>query len=124
MILDLTSGRGADLVVEASGSVSAAQEGLALLRHGGMLCLVGIGAPVGQMALLPFESLGRKNARIQGVWVSDVKHTVRAVSLVRQYPELLAELITHRFPLDRSTEALRAVESRQAMKAVLVPDLP
>ena len=123
VIRDVTHGRGADTVIEASGSVAAAQEGLHLVRAGGTLSLVGFGAPVGEMEIAPFESLVRKNVRVQGVWVSDVSHTLRAISLVRQNRGVLAEFVTHRFPLGQATEALEAVASRQAMKAVLLPDL-
>ena len=120
-IRDLTHGRGADLVVEASGNISAAREGLGFLRHGGTLSLVGFGTPVGEMTLAPFEALVRKNARVQGVWVSDVRHTFQAVSLIRQRPEAFAALVTHRFPLLEATKALEAVASREAMKVVLLP---
>jgi threonine dehydrogenase-like Zn-dependent dehydrogenase len=123
-ILDLTQGRGADLVVEASGSVAAAHEGLDLVRHGGSLALVGFGTPVGAMSLAPFEQLVRKNVRVQGVWVSDVRHTLQAISLVRQHPEAFARLVTHRFPLEEATAALEAVEERGAAKVVLEPVAP
>jgi threonine dehydrogenase-like Zn-dependent dehydrogenase len=123
MVLDLTHGRGADLVVEAAGSLSAAREGLGLLRHGGGLSLVGFGTPVGELSLPPFETLVRKNARMQGVWVSSIRHTLQAVSLVRQHPEAFASLITHRFGLAQATEALETVAERDAMKAVLLPPI-
>ncbi len=121
-LLELTQGRGADLVVEASGSVAAAQEGLDLVRQGGSLALVGFGTPVGSLSLEPFEQIVRKNVRVQGVWVSDVRHTLQAISLVRQHPEAFARLVTHRFPLSQATAALEAVEQRDAAKVVLEPD--
>ncbi|MFP3896562.1 MAG: zinc-binding dehydrogenase [Anaerolineales bacterium] len=120
IVRGLTHGRGADLVVEASGSVAAAREGLGLVRPGGSLSLVGFGTPVGEMTLSPFEQVVRRNVRVQGVWVSDVRHTLRAVSLVRQHAAAFAELVTHRFLLDKATTALEAVARREAMKAVLV----
>lgn len=123
-ILELTQGRGADLVIEASGSVAAATEGLDLVRHGGSLALVGFGTPVGAMTLAPFEQLVRKNVRVQGVWVSDIRHTLRAISLVRQNPAALTQLVTHRFPLEEATAALLAVEGRGAAKVVLEPTPP
>jgi threonine dehydrogenase-like Zn-dependent dehydrogenase len=118
---DHTLGRGADLVVEASGSVSAAREGVNLLRSGGTLLLMGMGTPVGEMSLLPFETIVRKNVRIQGVWVSDARHTLQAISLVRQHPVEFATLVTHRYSLSHATEALQAVAARKALKAVLLP---
>jgi threonine dehydrogenase-like Zn-dependent dehydrogenase len=121
VVMDLTQGRGADLVIEASGAIPAATEGLDLLRRGGALALVGFGTPVGQMSVEPFEQIVRKNVRIQGVWVSDIRHALRAVSVIRRDPGALAGLVTHRFPLQQATEALETVERREALKAVLVP---
>lgn len=121
LVRDLTHGRGADVVIEASGSVAAAQEALELVRPGGALSLVGFGAPAGPMSLLPFEALVRPGVRVQGVWVSDARHTARALALVRRQPEAFAAMVTHRLPLDAASEALEAVASRGAMKAVLLP---
>jgi len=120
-VREMTHGRGADLVVEASGSVAAAREGLELVRMGGAVTLVGFGTPVGSMEIAPFEALVRKNVRLQGVWVSDVRHTLRAISLARQHSEAFGALVTHRFALDEATSALEAVAERRAMKAVIEP---
>ncbi len=90
-------------------------------RRGGTLAMVGFGTPVGSMALAPFEQIVRKNVRVQGVWVSDLRHMLRALSLVRQNPQAMAGLVTHRFSLRQATEALDAVERHEALKAVLVP---
>ena len=117
-----TQDRGADLVVEASGSGAAAREGLDLLRYGGTLSLVGFGTPVGEMNILPFESVVRRNARIQGVWVSDAAHTLRAISLVRANADVVGEMVTGRFPLQEATRALQTVAARETMKAVLLPN--
>jgi hypothetical protein len=73
------------------------------------------------MPLAPFEALGRKNVRLQGVWVSDVRHTLMAVSLMRQFPEAAAALVSERYPLANATRALQDVERRDTMKAVLIP---
>jgi threonine dehydrogenase-like Zn-dependent dehydrogenase len=123
IVRELTHGRGADLVLEASGSVAAASEALDLVRVGGSLALVGFGTPVGPMSLEPFEQIVRRNVRVQGVWVSDVRHTLRAISVVRQHREALAELVTHRFALQEATAALQAVEARDAAKVVLEPSV-
>lgn len=120
-IRERTHGLGADVVIEASGSIAAAQEALNLVRPGGTVALVGFGTPVGPMTLEPFEQVVRKNVRIQGVWVSDVRHTLKAISVIRQHAEAFGRLVTHRFPLHEATQALEAVESRGACKVVLTP---
>ena len=120
-VLDLTHGRGADLVVEASGSLAAMREGLDCARHGGALSLVGFGTPVGDVTFPPFEKIVRKNLHLQGVWASDTRHTRQAMSLIESRPEAFAALVTHRFPLAEATAALETVARREAMKAVLIP---
>lgn len=118
-VLDLTRGRGADLVVEASGSVVAMREGLDCARPGGALSLVGFGTPVGDVSFPTFEKLVRKNLHLQGVWVSDTTHTRQAMTLIEMQPEAFADLITHRYSLAEATTALETVARREAMKAVL-----
>jgi threonine dehydrogenase-like Zn-dependent dehydrogenase len=120
-IKDLTHGRGADLVVETSGSRAAMLEALEAARIGGAVTLPGFGTPVGEVTFPPFERVTRKNLHVQGVWVSDAEHLMQAVAVVRRMPDAFAKLVTHRFPLGRATEALKAVESREALKAVLLP---
>ncbi len=120
-VLALSHGRGADVVIEASGSIAAAHEALNLVAPGGIVALAGFGTPVGSMDLLPFETLVRKNVRLQGVWVSDARHTETALSLVRGNPLLFGSLVTHRLPLEQATRALRLVEQRVAAKAVILP---
>jgi threonine dehydrogenase-like Zn-dependent dehydrogenase len=120
-VLDLTHGRGADLVVEASGSVAAMREGLDCIRHGGALSLVGFGMPVGEVTFPPFETVARKNLHLQGVWVSDTRHTRQAMTLIESRPEAFAVMVTHRFPLVEATAALETVARREAMKALLIP---
>jgi len=120
-ILDLTHGRGADLAIEAAGSTSAACEALDVVRVGGTVTWVGFGTPVGEMRLSPFEQIVRKNVRVQGVWVSDLRHTLRAMNVIRRDPRAFDGLVTHRYPLAEATLALEAVEGRQALKVVLEP---
>jgi threonine dehydrogenase-like Zn-dependent dehydrogenase len=120
-VLGLSHGRGADVVIEASGSVAAANEALQLVAPGGVVALAGFGTPVGSMELLPFEALVRKNVRLQGIWVSDARHTATALSLVQSNAGLFGSLVTHRLPLDQATQALELVEGRIAAKAVILP---
>ncbi len=121
LIMELTGGRGVDLAIEASGTVEAFQEGPPLIRVGGAYAVAGIAEPRDLVPFDVFRDLARKNLHLQGVWVSDTRHLRQAVSLVVQDPAAFAALVTHRFPLFGATEALETVESRSAMKAVIIP---
>ena len=120
-VRDITHGRGADAVIDCTGSPRAVNAGLSMTAPGGTYTLPGIAVPAGEIPIRFYEDVARKNVRIQGVWVSDTRHLYRALNLVlsRKFP--FEKLVTHRFPLEKATEALKTVEGRSAMKAVLLP---
>lgn len=121
VVLDRTAGRGADVVVEATGDPSAVHEGLAMLRPGGTYLSIGFSQPPGNCNVDFFQDLVRRNVKIQGVWVSGTRHTYHALKLIERQKELFGTMITHRFRLTEANEALSVMMSREALKAVLVP---
>jgi threonine dehydrogenase-like Zn-dependent dehydrogenase len=121
IIMGLTGSRGADLVVEAVGSQGVVEEGLKLLRLGGMYLSTGFAQPAGEESVDFFLDVVRKNIRIQGVWVSDTRHTYHSINLVMDNQELFGKMITHRFSLDEANEAISVMNNRAALKAVLIP---
>lgn len=120
-VLELTNGRGADMVFEAVGSTSAVKEGIAMTRIGGSFVSAGFGEPNGAVELDCFHDIVRKNLRYQGVWVSDTSHTYHAYKLVLNNIELFSKMVTHRFSLEQATTALEKMEAKEPVKAVLVP---
>ncbi len=112
---------GAEVVVECTGSRRAAEEALEYAAPGGTVSIPGIATPVGESKVKLFEQIARQNVRLQGVWVSDTSHLLRAIQLILSGRYPFARFITHRFPLEKATAALETVERREAMKAVLVP---
>lgn len=120
-ILDLTNGRGVDYAVEAVGYPSAVKEGLQLVRTGGTYLSVGFGEPNGSVEVACFEDIVRKNLSYQGIWVSDTRHTYSALQVILQDQDLFSTLITNRFSLEKANEALKVMENRGAVKAVLIP---
>lgn len=119
-VKEKTNGRGADVVIDCTGSPYAIKEGLKMTAVGGTYTLPGVATPIGSIPIDFYEDIARKNIRIQGVWVSDTAHLYQAVKLVlsKKYP--FEKLITHRFKLEEATEALGIVDTRKAMKAVLM----
>lgn len=121
IVTELTAGRGADLAVEAAGTLEAFEEGLSLVRVGGAYAVAGIAEPRNPVPFDVFHHLARRNLQLQGVWVSDTRHLRQAISLVERDPTAFARLVTHRFPLSEATAALETVARRSAMKAVILP---
>ena len=108
--------------INAVGHPEAIRERIALTRRGGTYLSVGVGAPVGTVELDLYRGIELKNLRFQGVWVSHTRHTKQEMALILSDPERFGTLVTHRFPLEEATtDALRAVQARKAVKAVLMP---
>ena len=122
IITSLTNGRGVDVAIEAAGSLNAVMDGMPLVRTGGTYISAGFGEPAGSVEFPWFENVIRKNLTVQGVWVSDTRHVLEAMRLVRMNYGKFAKMITHRFRLEDATAALESVGSRQAVKAVLIPN--
>ena len=122
VVLDLTAGRGADVVVEAVGTAGVAEEGVGLLRRGGVLLATGYAQPAGTDEIDFYRDVVAKNVEIRGVWVSDTSHLRQAVDLVLSRQQLFSRLVTHRVALDDADTALKLMESRTALKAVLIND--
>ncbi len=121
VVMELTHGRGVDVAFEMAGEPDALRECLSLVRPGGSCVSAGFGEPHGKIEIDCFHDLGRKNLRLQGVWVSDVKHTHMALHLILSRLEEFKKLITHRFPLSQANEAIRVMKDKEAVKAVLLP---
>jgi threonine dehydrogenase-like Zn-dependent dehydrogenase len=121
VVLELTQGRGVDVAFEMAGDPEALKECISLVRTGGACVSAGFGEPRGHIGLDCFHDLDRKNLRLQGVWVSDAKHTHMALRLILTHFEKFKKMITHRFPLDRANEAIRVMKTKEAVKAVLLP---
>lgn len=120
-ILDETYGRGADFCVEAVGYPDALQEALELAGMGATVLSFGFGQPMGTFPFDGFHHLGRKNLKLQGVWVSDTTHTHQAINLVRNNQDIFARMVTHKFSLEEANEAISVMNNEKAIKAVILP---
>ena len=120
----LTGGRGVDAVIEASGAPEAVRQALDLVRDGGRVIVCGQYTDNGPVEIHPHWQLNRKHVELKGCWGSRYDHFHRAVALTARYgsQKPWREMVTARFTLDHAGEALRAVEERTAIKAVITPN--
>lgn len=120
-ILEITDGRGADVVIEAAGQRAAFTEGLGLMGIYGSLVILGIFS--GDMATtVDPVRLNNLNQTILGSLGCTVEGHRRAVDVVARYHKShgFSDLISHRFPLDQATEAVGVVARGEAVKSILV----
>jgi L-iditol 2-dehydrogenase len=117
-----TGGRGADVTLLAVPSPALVSEALALTRPGGRVLLFAHNDP--QMRVeFPAAAVGVEEKEILGSYSAAVDRQEESARIVfeRQLP--LAELITHRFPLEQFAQALElaARPAGDSMKVVVTP---
>jgi len=117
--LGLTDGRGADMVVEASGAEPAINMAVDLIRKKGRITVIGM--------------TGKEE--IQFAWdkaifkVCDIMFNLstsytswdRAISLVANGKVNVRAIISHQEPLERWESVFMEVEDQKALKALLIP---
>ena len=122
-IRNLTGGRGADVVIEASGNAAAVPEGLALLRDGGTYVIAGHYTDAGPTEINAHKDINRKHADVRGQWGTEFHHVVRALRvLARHHARVpIQRLIGARYKLADAARALADVEALRVTKAVITP---
>ncbi len=123
-IAELTGGRMADVVIEATGKIEAFDEGMSLLAAEGRFLVLGIysGPPMAELNVVRMVNFSQQI--IGNLGPARIEDLKTVVELARDHGERLgfADLVTHRFPLARTDEAIRAVGSGAAIKAVVLPE--
>jgi L-iditol 2-dehydrogenase len=120
---DRTAGRGADVVIEASGNPAAVAEGLEMVREAGTYVVVGQYTDAGDVTLNPHRQLNRKHATLLGCWGYEFTHLHRAVALMAKHAARFRwrDLVTREYPLSQAGAALEEMERQAVVKAVIRP---
>ncbi len=122
-VRDRTRGRGADVVIEASGNPKAVPEGLEMLRDGGRYVVVGQYTDSGDAAINPHRQINRKHATVLGCWGYEFSHLHRSLAMMARHGARFRwrELVTREYPLDKAGEALADMEKLSVVKALIRP---
>lgn len=120
-VLDATGGRGADVVITAAASGAAQEQGLHMLARRGRLSLFG-GLPKDAPTITVDSNLVHyRELTIVGVNGSTPTQNKRALELIATGAVPVADLITHRLPLDRVLEGIEIVARGEAIKVTIEP---
>jgi threonine dehydrogenase-like Zn-dependent dehydrogenase len=118
-VLDVSGYQGADLVVEATGTLGGTADAIPLARKGGVIAVTSVHAdgeitvPLGEMWLKDLD-LVMHQVNVQ----ARLDETVALVASGRLRPEVV---ITHRLGLTDAAAGYAALASREAVKVVLTP---
>ena len=119
-----SSGRGVDVVIEASGHPDAVSEALDLVRDGGRVIVCGHYTDNGSVEINPHVQINRKHVQIRGCWGSKYKHFHRAVEIAARFGAIKpwSEMVSGTYRLEDASIAIRAIENRFAIKALISPE--
>lgn len=122
-VMELTEGRGADLVYEASGVPEAFNQGVDLLRNRGWYLVPGQYSASGTIAFSP-EKITFKALRILGSSQYSICDVEDYVAFLVAHPELHAKIaaLAAKFTVSETNEAMAAAKAGEAIKIILVPE--
>ena len=109
---------GPELVVLATGSSAALEDGLKMVARGGTVLL--FGAPrKDATARLEMARFFLNGTRLVTSYAASERETSAALALLAEHRIEVADMITHRFPLERTADAFAVASQQQCMKALV-----
>ena len=119
-VLELTEGRGADIVVEAVGRRETWELAPKLARKGGTALLFG-GCSSGTEVAFEAEKVHYGELHVQGSFHHTPAAVERSFRLIVSGKVSIKPLISHEMELERAEEALQLMGSGKALKVALRP---
>ena len=112
------AGSGLDFVFEASGNPQSIPQGLAMVRDGGKVVLIGIHPTTAEFS--PTELVRRRKSLV-GAYAYETETWHRSLALLASGRVQVEPLITHRLPLVRAQEGFELAVRKQAAKVIFIP---
>ncbi|MDQ1602306.1 MAG: L-iditol 2-dehydrogenase [Actinomycetota bacterium] len=120
-IAKLTDGRGVDVVITAAAAGQAQEQALAMAARRGRISLFG-GLPKDNPYIKADSNLVHyRELTIVGANGSSPAHNAAALRLIAEESVPVADLITHRLPLDEVLTAIDIVSKGEAIKVTVEP---
>lgn len=120
-VLGNTSGRGADVTIEATGAPEAVVQAMRFTRDAGTVVVVGQYTDHGLTSFNPHLDLNKKHLDVRGCWGSEFSHFYRATQLAAQRSEAWARMKLISYRLEQANEALADVSQGRVLKALIRP---
>ncbi|WP_405100233.1 zinc-dependent dehydrogenase [Micromonospora sp. NBC_01412] len=120
-VLKLTEGRGADVVITATAAGAAQEQAVQMAARQGRISFFG-GLPKDKPVIsLDSNLVHYRELTIVGANGSSPEHNKQALRLIADGSVPVADLITHRLPLDRALDAFGIVARGEAIKVTIEP---
>lgn len=119
---EITGGNMAELVIVCPNSVDAMKDGISSIGPGGTVLMFAPIKPDERLTINPNE-LYFKDISIVTSYSCGPTDTADALDLLKEGTVKAENLITHRFPIEKTAEAFRlTAEARDSLKSVIVFD--
>ena len=115
-----THGRGADLVVEASGSEGGINSAIDVVRKCGRITVIGL--PAKDKVLVKWTQMQNKRLNVYFNLSSSHTSWERALSIMATTPFDLSQIISHRSSIHDWEKVYEDIQKGHAIKAVFIPD--
>jgi len=120
-VMALTGGRGVDVAITATASGAAQEQALQMVARRGRLSLFG-GLPKDRPTItLDSNLVHYRELTLVGANGSSPEHNARALDHIATGVVPVADLITHRLPLDDVLHGLEIVADGEAIKVTIEP---
>lgn len=119
-VRDLTEG-GVDLAIECAGHEKAVEQAVGAVRRGGVVLLFGVSGPEAEARIRPYDVFLRE-LTIVGSFINPCTHT-RAIEALAAGHINPSRIVSHRFPVEQTAEALRVSRGPEALKVLVQPAL-
>ena len=117
-ILELTDGRGPDVVFECAGTVATTQQSVALVRKGGTVVIVAI---CFETVELPVSNINLRGLTVKGSMCFSPGEYATALKLIRNKKIDVAPLLKRRMPLAKINEAFEMALRGEGGKILIKP---
>jgi len=119
----LTGGRGADVVIEAAGTIQTYEQAFKMVRRGGTIVAYGIPSQDATLSIRPFDFF-MQEWKVIGAFVSHPTAWTKAITLLESGGIKPDALFSLRVPLKGMLDAVaEARENKEIMKIFVVPGL-
>jgi L-iditol 2-dehydrogenase len=120
-VRELTDGRGAEVVITAAASKAAQEQALSMANARGRISLFGGLSKDDSVIASDSNVIHYRELLVAGSYGSAPRQNREALALIAGGKVPVADLITHRLPLDRVADALDLVASGEGIKVVIEP---
>lgn len=119
IILEETNGLGVDMVLEISGQQKAYDQGLRILRKGGIFVIIGVAAKPIQLEVP--TNIMYKETKLFGITGREMYGTwYQVIDLIQSGKVDLEKVITHRLPPEKFAEAFQIAMDAQHGKVAFI----